>query len=274
MRCVILQTPQELSAHIQNLSKVAPFIRRHVEFGTLTYIRGGCHYLIDGLPEPYDGLGKTIEGRLLDVRSEIDRVEDPAKKALRIKVLTKIGRDLDAARAQHEEYEQQKNSLLPYVDELQQYVITSIARKPQLHPVVASELKPTYAFKTLIRAKLPHPSAGTLVESNLGLLSTALSDGNLSCSEVSILTQLLYQQVRDVYRVQGSADIGQGGNHAYNLLVRDGTLFLVDLANPTFDDEVVTPFIVPVHKIDSDSGEVTLSDAERHGRKYSLPIED
>ena len=105
-------------------------------------------------------------------------------------------------------------------------------------------------------------------------ISKAVEAGVGECLEKAVLAQLASQRGRESFLVNGvlgeDGEIGVG-YHAFNVILRDGKLHIVDVQNPLHKDETgrVWPYAVPVFGINS-LGEFQVPNDQRHGRTYAL----
>lgn len=94
------------------------------------------------------------------------------------------------------------------------------------------------------------------------------------CLEKAILLQLATQKAGGSYLVNGALEEIDGGaiRHAFNLVARVESVYLVDVENPFQKDKagnVLRPYVVHVKDISS-NGTIIVDDACRAGRTYCL----
>lgn len=94
------------------------------------------------------------------------------------------------------------------------------------------------------------------------------------CLEKAILVQLAGQRNRATFLIHGAlAQDNEVGVelHAYNILFKNGSPFLIDAQNPLGKDSsgnITHPYIAPV--IGIENGDFKFADEWRQGRTYSL----
>jgi len=104
--------------------------------------------------------------------------------------------------------------------------------------------------------------------------SVAVDEGVGECLEKAILVQLAAQRRDQSFLINGAlAEDGDVGvtYHAFNIVCRDGVLFLLDAQNPFIVDAqaCIRHYIVPVQGI-HENGDVIVPEEYRAGRTYAL----
>ena len=99
--------------------------------------------------------------------------------------------------------------------------------------------------------------------------SKAVERGIGVCLERSILLQLSQQVLRPSFLVNGWCKIGDvQAYHAFNVVLKDGKLLLVDVKPRESSDGSYMPYVVPIRGINLPKGEVvlspSLSDPQKH----------
>jgi hypothetical protein len=106
--------------------------------------------------------------------------------------------------------------------------------------------------------------------------SQAVNAGVGECLEKAALVQLSAQRGGMTFLITGC--LGEDGQvgvspHAYNVVFREGTPFLVDAQNPLAknpEGNVTHPYIAPILGIGEDYGEFIVPQEWRQGRAYSI----
>lgn len=105
--------------------------------------------------------------------------------------------------------------------------------------------------------------------------SKVVKAGFGQCLEKAILLQLATQKVGNSYLVSGVLELDNevGADfHAFNLVARGESVYLVDAENPFSKDKegnVLRPYVVPVKEIAA-NGTIIIPEEYRAGRVYSL----
>ncbi|MBI4148724.1 hypothetical protein HY490_05515 [Candidatus Woesearchaeota archaeon] len=104
--------------------------------------------------------------------------------------------------------------------------------------------------------------------------SVVIDKGVGECLEKAVLVQLAAQRRDQSFLINGTlAEDGDVGvtYHAFNIICRDGSLFLLDAQNPFSIDERgnIRHYIMPVKGI-HENGDVMVPEEFRAGRTYSL----
>ena len=106
--------------------------------------------------------------------------------------------------------------------------------------------------------------------------SRAYESGVGECLEKSILVQLFAQRDRVSFLINGGlTEEGVVGvvPHAYNVVFKDGTPFLVDTQNPLAKDEtgkITHPYIAPILGIKEGDCDFVVPQEWKQGRTYSI----
>ena len=113
--------------------------------------------------------------------------------------------------------------------------------------------------------------------------SENLKLGEGDCMEKSLLFQISMDFFRKIgnHPLAGkrsfyiNAGVKQKGDqyfspHAFNIVEAGGYGLLIDLENPSFEEDREIPYIVPIKRLDSDTGEILLQKRFAMNRIYAL----